>query len=655
MSSILFYEDILKEERYDPNAIVPSNFGELVNGATVISSHKYKKLREMIELFQVSQKLSGYNKFRDFKSLNEELGEGHPVLFMLANKWGFDAHTVVIHNYTYDNTDGYTYYIYDCSNYVSSFKLDNDGYRLIKSGTADTVSDKYIASYFIRPESLKSVYRTIRSNNNWNSASLFSFSNKSQIYVNHITEDVIITNSEGKKATIKNGELISEFEGIEIATNSYIENANNCFIVLPTDTYTIVGSGDEVITTSFADDYMSASVTAKSSTPVIISSDLKEITVDTATDEEYDITYTTYDNIFDEMNLNGMAIGAVTTKLNDADISISGVNTLTASASVSNSVVSANSDSLSNSNEITVKCEENDSGATIQILSLDTELTEKTTLPERLSISAPEYDLPSGEYTEGQMLTFTKDDETIIYYTTDGSIPSADNGIIYSLPIDINKSMTVKAISTKYGYSDSEIVELNYTLPEVDMPEANIESGEYDEIITIELSTGNYEDAIYYTLDGSDPIENGMLYTVPIHINEDTYLQAYALRNGCVSEISEYEYTVTPKNPFYFPNALKNQDNEVITIENINNVSKIILPVSKLLDGEHSGTFIVAFYNESNELICVKSQYATISESLTELEFPLYSDVSEAHTIKAFIWDDFNNMNPISNFHEEGI
>lgn len=653
-SSILFYKNVLHEEKYDKKVTLPYNFGS--NPSNIkknnISANKYNKLRQMIELFHVTQHLIVCERPKfSISDVISELDNGNPVILTMKAVGG-GGHAVVIYGYEKEQ-DIYTLHIYDCSGFVSALQ-----YKDKNAWMFDYENDYFMwkPDGYCTYSTIKKIYDQIKRDNYSGAVSLLSIRKEpTYTYIFRSAENMTITNSLGQISTITDGEVTGEIEDIRVIPSSYLAEKPTYTIILPADTYTITGSGDEVITTSFADDYMSVSVTTKSSTPITISSDLKEISVDTDTDEEYSIKYTTYDNIFDEMTLSGTAADTVSTTLNDTDITITGINTLTASASISDSTVSSASENLSNCDEITVKCEKTDSGATLQILSTDEELTEKTTLPERLTVIAPTYDLESGTYTEGQVLNFTKDDDTIIYYTTDGSIPSADNGIIYSLPIDINKSMTVKAISTKYGYLDSEIVEFNYTLPEVDMPEPNLESGEYDKVITVELSTGDYDDTIYYTLDGSNPLENGILYTVPINISEDAYLQAYTLRNGCISEICEYDYTVAPSYPFYFSNSLVNQEGDIITPDNISELTQVRVSLSKLHSGEHSGTFLIAFYNADNRLIFAKSKSETISEDMDEVEIDITEDVSSAYLIKVFAWEDLISLQPICEELKENV
>ncbi len=66
-----------------------------------------------------------------------------------------------------------------------------------------------------------------------------------------------------------------------------------------------------------------------------------------------------------------------------------------------------------------------------------------------------------------------------------------------------------------------------------EVPVADVESGVYDEVQTVTLSSGTENADIYYTLDGSDPKGyNGILYTEPIEVDSAVNLQFYACKAG---------------------------------------------------------------------------------------------------------------------------
>ena len=172
---------------------------------------------------------------------------------------------------------------------------------------------------------------------------------------------------------------------------------------------------------------------------------------------------------------------------------------------------------------------------------------------------APEADIESGSAVEkGTTVYLSCDtDGAEIYYTTDGTEPSATNGTRYSAPIVIDKDTTIKAVSVK-GDKTSAAVTFVYTVFEegeeaqyVDMPIADHASGKVAKGTKIKLTTATTGDdvKIYYTTDGSTPsaLNDNMYlyYDGAIVIDHKTTVKAYATKPGYISSgVATFEYTV---------------------------------------------------------------------------------------------------------------
>ncbi|WP_067730226.1 S8 family serine peptidase [Oceanobacillus damuensis] len=172
-----------------------------------------------------------------------------------------------------------------------------------------------------------------------------------------------------------------------------------------------------------------------------------------------------------------------------------------------------------------------------------------------------EVDLPDN----GDFLITTATDR-YAYYSDPAAILLDQNGnIIDYTDLFIDEDGTLKYFSQTFSnvkagkyyvvivnlqsYSDTSpyIFDISYigeTEEEVPIPVASPESGNYTGQIEVELTIpdGTY---INYTLDGTTPsITNGIKYSGPIKIEEDTTLKAVAIQNDKQSEVVTYEYTI---------------------------------------------------------------------------------------------------------------
>jgi M6 family metalloprotease-like protein len=131
-----------------------------------------------------------------------------------------------------------------------------------------------------------------------------------------------------------------------------------------------------------------------------------------------------------------------------------------------------------------------------------------------------------------------------IYYTLDGTEPTTAS-TVYTAPITISQTTTLKAIAKKTNFYVSDVLTENYVINQsVAQPTASLPSGNYPRWTQIELSTATSNANIYYTTDGTTPDESSTLYQFSIVIDHNFTLKAIAYRAGYLpSPVSTYYYT----------------------------------------------------------------------------------------------------------------
>ena len=163
----------------------------------------------------------------------------------------------------------------------------------------------------------------------------------------------------------------------------------------------------------------------------------------------------------------------------------------------------------------------------------------------KLTLSAS----PSGgQVTSGTIVTLTAkaDGSTVsgcdIYFTTDGSSPSRNNGTKYSSGVTINSACTLKAIAYKDGYEDSDVLTASYTIKQETKPKLTLSASPSGGMVpawskvtlTTKANGSTVTDCdIYYTTDGSTPTKNSKKYTsAGITIYLACTLKAIAYKSG---------------------------------------------------------------------------------------------------------------------------
>ena len=76
----------------------------------------------------------------------------------------------------------------------------------------------------------------------------------------------------------------------------------------------------------------------------------------------------------------------------------------------------------------------------------------------------PVASVPAGTYAVAQSVTLTAGVGETIYYTTDGTTPSATNGTVYTVPISISATSALRAIAVKAESSDSYVATYEYII-----------------------------------------------------------------------------------------------------------------------------------------------------------------------------------------------
>lgn len=149
------------------------------------------------------------------------------------------------------------------------------------------------------------------------------------------------------------------------------------------------------------------------------------------------------------------------------------------------------------------------------------------------------------EYFDGYtMVSLTSGTwEAVIHYTLDGSTPVASSPV-YTAKLQLNDSLTVKAIALKQGFDDSPMASVKVSIKtKVSTPVISIVVGETGKTVT--LSGG--EGSLYYTTSGATPsAATATLYTVPFTVKRPCSVKVIAIMaNRLNSDIATEKVSIS--------------------------------------------------------------------------------------------------------------
>ncbi|MEI6834313.1 MAG: chitobiase/beta-hexosaminidase C-terminal domain-containing protein, partial [bacterium] len=162
--------------------------------------------------------------------------------------------------------------------------------------------------------------------------------------------------------------------------------------------------------------------------------------------------------------------------------------------------------------------------------------------------ATPTADIVPGFYSTARSVSLsTATGGASIYYTLDGSVPSTSSAL-FTTPIFVGVSQTIKAIAVKSGYANSLMGVFSYTITgRVQAPTFSLLQGDYPRAQTVNLSSATPGATIYYTNDGSSPSRSSVRYTMPLYVSSTQTIKAFAvLENWDDSFEGVSSYTINP-------------------------------------------------------------------------------------------------------------
>jgi hypothetical protein len=190
------------------------------------------------------------------------------------------------------------------------------------------------------------------------------------------------------------------------------------------------------------------------------------------------------------------------------------------------------------------------------------------TIQQQQQTATPTFSPAAGTYT-GSVTVSISDATTgaTIHYTTDGSTPTTASPV-YSTPLTLTQTTTVKAMATASGMTDSAVTSATFTIQQpTATPTFSPAAGTYTGSVSVRISDATSGATIYYTTDGSTPTPASPIYSSAFTVTQTTTVKAMAAANGMTnSGVASATYTIQTPTPSFSPAAGTYSQPQSVTI-----------------------------------------------------------------------------------------
>jgi hypothetical protein len=166
------------------------------------------------------------------------------------------------------------------------------------------------------------------------------------------------------------------------------------------------------------------------------------------------------------------------------------------------------------------------------------------------TVAAPTFSVQGKAYATWQSVILSDATKgATIYYTTDGSTPTASSSNYWE-PIYVGHTQTIKAIAI-VGTSSSAVITATYTIgaSAAAAPTFSVAAGTYKTAQSVSITDATSGATIYYTTNGTTSTTSSTKYTGAITVSSTATIEAIAVATGYTnSPVATAAYTIRTSN-----------------------------------------------------------------------------------------------------------